>query len=429
MDGNLPPTKVSPGHLSAVRGYRPWFLTDASFALAIAVNGFALPILVLLEGGTASEAGTVSAIGAATAGVSHVFGGWLQDTINKRSLVILSSVAGMALFISGVLLLATGQFTFITASALACLLGLRAGLVGSTTNVMLRSFIPASLLPKAIAVNQARDASIEFLGPPAAGFLLEVGRAFPFVTNAVLNLCALLASLFLPKAIFDPEASSTGEVRKPVSVREVLAGFGYMWRSPLLRTISITGNLALAMFNTAILVTTWEILSRENSAVAASLVNTGVAVGVVIGAVFAPKFASRFQGGALVLCAYLLPLVSLIGLLLVEHTFAKVAFLIPAMFLLPAGSAVMGSIQMLSVPRSALGRFVAAIGLVELTLTAITTVAVSSLYEHFGYTPTLLVSVAVVAASLVHLASTSRLRHIPTSDKYEEYVAEESCET
>lgn len=164
--------------LVAVKGYVAWFLTDTSFTAAISINGFALPIIVLLVVGSASAAGLVSAVGTVTAGTSSIFGGWLQDAINKRTLVIWSAVVGAALFLTGAALIATGSFNLFSAIVLAFLLGLRSGLAGTTTNVMLRSFIPTKLLPKAISVGQARDSVIEFAGTPVGGFLLEIGNAF-----------------------------------------------------------------------------------------------------------------------------------------------------------------------------------------------------------------------------------------------------------
>lgn len=410
--------------LHAVNGYLAWFSADTSFAAAIAINGFALPVLVLMETGSAASAGIVTATGTAIAGVANIFGGWLQDTINKRTIVIWSSLAGVVLFLAGVILLATGNFNLITATTLAIFFGIRAGLSGTTTNVMLRSFIPADLLPKAISVGQARDSVIEFGGAPLGAFLLDMGKIFPYLGNVILNCLALLSALLLPKHTFDPVDDLAQATEKRLTLRGITAGMVFLRKSRLLRVISTSGNLAFAMFNAALLVTTCDIVARDGNARTAGFLNSGIAIGVFLGAIAAPRLTSRFRGGLLALLAYMLPLISLLLLLPSASSYMKVAVLTPAMFLLPAGSAVMGSIQMLAVSKDALGRFFAAIGVIELILSALSTAAVSAIYEQLGFRVAIGVCLVTMILCIAHLAITPEVRNIPKSEKFEEYVAE-----
>lgn len=410
--------------LHRVRGYLPWFSTDTSFAAAIAINTFVLPVLVLMVTGSASSAGMVSAVGNATAGITSLFGGWLQDTVNKRTLIVWSSFAGIVLFAAGVALLATSRFNFATAATLAFLLGFRAGLSGTVTNVMLRSFIPPTLLPKAISVGQARDSVVEFVGAPVGGFLLDLGKVVPFLTNVVLNCLALLSALLLPKRAFDPvEVSSQTAERRP-TLRGLTAGFKFVRQSRLLRVISTSGNFAFAIFNAALMVTTLSIVRADGNPVVAGFLNSGVAVGVFIGAVIAPKLTARFRGGPLVLLAYIVPLISLALLLPSVSSYVKIALLAPSMVLLPTGSAVMGSIQMLVLPKHMLGRYFAAVGVIELVFSAVSTAAVSAVYEQFGYRIAMSVCLVLMLLSVLHLALASQVRRIPTSADYEEYAAD-----
>lgn len=409
--------------LVAVKGYVAWFLTDTSFTAAISINGFALPIIVLLVVGSASAAGLVSAVGTVAAGLASIFGGWLQDAINKRTLVIWSAVVGAALFLTGAVLIATGSFNLFSAIVLAVLLGLRAGLTGTTTNVMLRSFIPPKLLPKAISVGQARDSVIEFAGTPVGGFLLEIGNAFPYVVNVILNCIAAVSAAFLPRNIFEPVQEAGASSNKKFSLGNLTKGFHILKKSRLLRVSATSGNFAFAVFNAALLITTMHIVSIEGNAITAGFLNTSVAVGVFVGAIVAPKLISRVKGGILIPLAYLLPLSTLVLLLLVESTYLRIAVLAPSMVLLPAGSAVMGSVQMLSVPKNALGRFFATIGVVELFLTTIATLSATVIYEQFGFEFAISVCIVAVTICVLHLVATREIRQIPTSESYEDFFS------
>ncbi|MDR6940102.1 putative membrane protein [Arcanobacterium hippocoleae] len=130
--------------------------------------------------------------------------------------MLCSSFAGFLIFLSGALLLITGFFNLITAAILAFALGIRTGLAGSVTNMMLRSFIPANLLPKAISVNQARDSVVQLGGEPLGGFLLELGKPIPYLTNCILNAAGFISALMLPSNTFAPAADGKNTVKKSV---------------------------------------------------------------------------------------------------------------------------------------------------------------------------------------------------------------------
>ncbi|WP_353067247.1 hypothetical protein [Arcanobacterium hippocoleae] len=76
--------------LTRIKGYVPWFATDTSLAFSNAINGFVLPVLVLLVTNSPTGAGIISAISLATAGILAIFGGWIQDFYNKRTIVLCS---------------------------------------------------------------------------------------------------------------------------------------------------------------------------------------------------------------------------------------------------------------------------------------------------------------------------------------------------
>lgn len=408
-------------------GYISWLAADTTYALSAAINGFVLSILVLTHTGSATHAGIVTSITLVTAGILNIFGGWIQDVLDRRKVARWNGATGVLIYGTGIALLLTDTFNFATASALAVALGIRAGLCANVTNVMLRAFLPGGILPKAISVNQARDAVIEFGTAPFAGALLQLGSAFPYTFNVVSNFLGYIASLFLPSSISVAGMDRRMSSRKSISIRSLLAGFETIFSIRLLRVITTSGNIAFTVFNAVITATIWHMLKTTGNAAIAGLASSVVAIGVLIGASGASRLIKALPGGVIVLLAYLLPLVST-GLLVIFHSSpAHLLLLAPALLLLPSGSAVLGSLQLLVVPDERLGRAFAATGVLELIFGGSIAAATGFLYEHIGYTNALLVGVAIMTLCLLHLVLVSEVRKVPVSTELEAFAENIIC--
>lgn len=422
MSGEKNNAEAKSHALWALHGYAPWFAADTAFVASGAVNSFALSLLVISATGSPAQAAVVSSITLVVGGVFQFFGGWMQDSFDRRKLALWLGATGVVLFLIGVLLLATDSFTFTTASILAVALGVRGGLLSGVTDIMLRAFVPAAVLPKAMSVNQARDAVFEFGVAPVAGVLLELGRVFPWVANIILNVIAFVASIFLPESISKSQIDKKSTARKPVSIESLLAGFSTIFSIRMLRVLHISGAVFFAVFNTLITVTIWYITASTGNTALAGLTNSAVAVGVFCGAAFAVRLTRVVRGGTLTILGYALPVTTILFLLLFHSSPWHLLFLAPAMVLLPAGSAAIGSLSMLVIPDEKLGRTYAASGIMEVIFGAIITTSLGLLYDRCSYAITLGVGVAVMALCLVSLASVSEIRRIPRADEIEEFA-------
>lgn len=402
-------------------GYLAWLTTDTTFAVSASINGFVLSLLVISTTGSASQAGVVSAINMTTAGILHLFGGWVQDVYDRRKIALWNGITGIILYSTAIVLLWTNTFSFVTASALAFALGIRGGICANVTNVMLRAFLPSRILPKAISVNQARDALIEFGISPVAGALLQLGRVVPYTFNVIFNALGLIASLRLPASISE-KVPHQDAADKRFSLQSALAGFNKLLSVRLLRIMATSGNIMFTIFNAMIMATIWHLVKVTGNAAIAGLTNSLVAVGVFIGAALAPRLAARVRGGVIVLIGYFLPFACITSLLTFHSSSWHFLLLTPAMFLLPAGSAVLGSLQLLVVPNENLGRAFAAIGILELIFNASVMSATGFCYEHWGYTNTLITGIVIMGLCLLHLALVPELRRIPRADDLEAYA-------
>lgn len=401
-----------------IRGYKSWLGADSTLALAMSVNGFALPLIVLLSTGNAAWSGIVGGVGMAAVTVAKLPGGYVHDRFPLRAIVIIHAISGVVLFSLGAGLLLAGLFSGPVAIGFAILLGLRSGLGSGATNVLLRSVVPTPDLPRAMAVNQGRDATFEFVGPPVGGFLLDLHRVAPFTLNAILNLLAATCGFLMPRTEDSEESRA-----KPRGFRSMFEGFGYVVKYPFIRVVVFGGNLMFALFNGALLMAVFDLVSRGASAGTSGFINSATGVGVLVGSLISVKLIRRFQGGRIVLLAMGIMVVAVGLLSVVPTTWGRVIVFLPALVLLPPASAIFGSFEMVLVPQAYLGRFFAGRGLIETGIAAVMQVLTGIGFQSLGFSWMIPLYAAAMALCWAMMASTRDVRGIPKPDQYEHYAA------
>ena len=108
----------------------------------------------------------------------------------------------------------------------------------------LRAIVPAPQLPAAVgAMIRARAAAVTLAGPPLGGVLFAVGRAVPFLFDAVSYAFSFL-TLVLMRTPFQQER----EVDSARLRAQIVEGFRFLWTRPFLRTCAFLyglGNFTL----------------------------------------------------------------------------------------------------------------------------------------------------------------------------------------
>ena len=102
----------------------------------------------------------------------------------------------------------------------------------------LRAVVPRQQLPAAVGVIRARSATVMLAGPPLGGALFTLGRAVPFVFDAVSYAFSFL-SLVLMRTPFQEEREVD-----PARLRtQLVEGFRFLWSQPFLRTCAFLYGL------------------------------------------------------------------------------------------------------------------------------------------------------------------------------------------
>jgi Major Facilitator Superfamily len=192
----------------------------------------AYPLLVLDLTHSPAKAGLVSFARFLAAPVIGLFAGVAADRWNRKLLMI-GADAIRAIAVGGLAALVALHPLFWPIPLFAFVEGAGESVFSACLGGALRAIVPPGQLPEAISVQMGRGAAVGLVGPPAGGALLSIGRAVPFVADA-LSYGFSFVSLMLTHAPFQQERS-----REPLRLRAQLAdGFRFVWHEPFIRMTS-----------------------------------------------------------------------------------------------------------------------------------------------------------------------------------------------
>jgi MFS family permease len=201
-------------------------------------TAIAYPLLVLALTGSAADAGLVTFARVLPFALFGLVAGIAADRYDRRRVMLGADVVrafavaglGVAALADGLALWLVVLVAFVEGSGSAFFAPAAAG--------ALRSVVPVRQLADAAGVQLSRLAAVRVAGPPVGGALFALGRAVPFLVDAVSYLFSVVA-LLLVRTPFqearEPPASSADHLVASLRGR-VAEGFRFLWRQPFLRT-------------------------------------------------------------------------------------------------------------------------------------------------------------------------------------------------
>ncbi|WP_449061614.1 MFS transporter, partial [Planomonospora algeriensis] len=290
-----------------------------------------MPLLVLALTGSPGLAGVVAgARTVAFVAVQLPAGVWVDRWDRRRTLV---TAQGLQAVVSALLaaLILTGRAQAWHFVALAVLDGLCAAFIGPVQDTAIRGIVPPGQLHTAYAQEEARTHAAGLIGPPLGGLLYGLGRAVPFVVDAVTflaaTLCYVLAKVprrpadrpdvssrpdggVRPEAGEwpdggerpDGEAREDGGERRPARSgmrREAGEAVAWLWRRKGLREVTaavMVLNLLGGAFLIPLIVLVGE---RGDDAFTTGVVLAGLGVGGLVGALLSGRISGLLPPGRL----------------------------------------------------------------------------------------------------------------------------------
>lgn len=269
-----------------------WTGQSAS-ALGTAISSLAYPLLLLALTGSPALAGLVASVLTATTFVLRLPAGVVVDRLDRKRLMLVCD-AGRLIAVGSVaaVLLITGTITIPHIVVVAVIEAAFGVLYAPAEAVAVRRVVGRSQLRSATAVNQSRQQVAGLIGPSIGGALFSVGRAFPFLADAVSYGISfvLVASIRTPLSSGDEAAPGRRRLGQ-----ELTEGLRWLWQQRFLRFAALWMAAAGLLFTSLGLITL--VLTQE---LGASPAETGIAftitgAGGLIGAVIAPAALRRLS--------------------------------------------------------------------------------------------------------------------------------------
>ena len=369
------------------------------------VSGLAFPLLVLALTNSPAKAGIVGFSQTLPNLFLYLLAGALVDRWDRKRIMLIADAVRAAALGSVALALAADHLTFAQIVLVALVEGSLGVFFRVAESSALPQVVPKEQLPAAIAQNQARQQGAGVVGQPLAGFLFSLGRAVPFLFDAVSYAASFVSLLFIRPAFQETRERSLLGLRA-----EIAEGIRWLLNERFLRTtvaLSAGTNFAHSAFGLVLIVRAKQL--------GASSTLIGVmfglfAAGAVLGSIAAPWIQRRIPAPVLLIGAIWLWAVATAVLVLVHNTIALGVLAGVQALLGPPWNVVVGSYRYALVPDRLLGRVQSAGSLVSWGSIPLGSLAGGFLIEAAGTRPTFLILAAVflVAAAAATTARTIR---------------------
>ncbi len=293
--------------------------------------------------------------------------------------------------------------------------GVRAGLFGDVTNIVLKSVVPDANLTEAFGANQARDQVVLLASGPLAGVLFAVSPALPFLVELGASLVLLLALAGIQADLGPHEAPSREELHPLTALRE---GVTWVLRHRVVRrllAVSVPLSAGMAGVASAVII---HLQARGTPAPVIGLVGTAEGAGALCGALVATAVARRVPSGWAMILGASLTCVAYLPMLVLTQDAVVVAAM-GAAACTAVTNAVFGSYFMHVVPDALLGRALSVSSLAGAGAGGLGSAMAGALLGAVGFRLTLIVLVLLSALAVPLLLTAPALRAVPRPDLWE----------
>jgi MFS family permease len=296
--------------------FQLFWVGSAASEFGSALSGLAYPLVVLALTGSPTQAGLVGAVSMATEMICGLPAGALVDRWDRRRILLGADLVRVVTLTSLGLALLADALTMPHLLAAAVVNGVASALFWPAHGASIRALVPSEQLPTAYAQEQTRQHAAGLAGPALGGLLFSLGRAIPFLVDAVTYLISFVCVAFarVPRRPEPPAVpSQDAQPHQRQSMREGIGeAMRWLWDQRLLRAVC---GLALGT-NLLVNAMTIPIIVMVGTPVNVGLVMAAMGVGGLAGAAISGRLMRLLPTGRLMLggtwfLAVILPLMVL----------------------------------------------------------------------------------------------------------------------
>nr|WP_202387986.1 MFS transporter [Nocardioides flavescens] len=383
--------------------------------LGTRVSMFVFPLVAYALTGSALLAGLAGAAELLGTALALLPAGVVADRVDRRRVLRWAAGSGVVLYASLVVAVALDALTLAHLLVVGVLTGAAAGLFAPAENAAIPAVVPTSQLPSALSRNAARERVADLVGGPLGGALYAVGRAAPFLFDAVTFA---LAWVLLGRLRTDLRPTPRTSATRGSARRDLIAGFRFVWSRPLFRTLAVWGMGANLAVNAVFVAATLRLVQDGFPAWQIGLVETAAGLSGIAGAVVAPRLIACVRTGRLtvVVAWSFVPL--LLPMVCWSHPAVVAAALALGVFLNPAGNAGIAAYRMSVTPPELVGRVQSVSQFLSWSTMPLAPVLAGALLAGLGGRATV-AALAVLTALVALLPTLSRaVRDVPRPDAW-----------
>ena len=356
----------------------------------------AYPLLVLALTHSTAIAGIVGTVRLVAQLALGLPGGALADRFDRRLTMIACDTIRAAVLGLLVALVLLHLATWPVVLVVSVVDGAANVLFDPSAMAALPAIVADEQLEQAWAATEARTYGASLAGPAIGGLLFGLGRAVPFLADAISYLISA-GSVSRIRGRFLPER--TGE--RTALWREAAEGVRLVGQNQLLRAVIIQAPLINFAFTGVIFTITLALRQHGISPGVIGLAQAGIAAGGLLGALAAPRMQGR------------LPLSQLVIVLTVIGTalFAVSALLLPSpvvalpvavtLLLAPTANAALFAAMLRTTPEDMRGRVNNTVILAATGLAALAPLTAGLLVQHLSGTWALAVFAAAIGVAAI----------------------------
>jgi MFS family permease len=254
------------------------------------VSLLAFPLLILAITHSPAQAGLIAALRGIPYALFVLPAGALIDRWDRKRVMILCD-SGRALALGSIpLALVFGHLTIVQLYIVSLVEGTLFTFFNLAEIACLPRVVSKEQLSTAVAQNMVIDSTSGLLGPSLGGALYSIGRAIPFLTDAI-SYAASVLSLFFIKTKFQEE-------RNPAPIRlwaDIREGLSWLWHQPLIRFIALlTGGITMPVVGYALILIVLA-QGQHASSFTIGLIFACGGIGSILGSLLVTPLEKRFS--------------------------------------------------------------------------------------------------------------------------------------
>ncbi|MBO9388930.1 MAG: MFS transporter [Roseiflexus sp.] len=287
------------------RNYRLWFFGQMVSLFGSWMQTTAQGFLVFQLTGSPAYLGYVGFAAGVPAWALTLYGGVVADRVPRRTLLIVTQIAQMALafILAGLVFSGIVQPWHII--VLSLLLGVANAFDAPARLAFVRELVDKEDLTNGIALNATMFNLATTTGPAMAGVMYNlVGPAWCFMLNGI-SFLAVIGALWQMRIASGPVAS-----RNASAWRDLREGLSYILHEPVVRTlIALVGATSCFGISFATLFPAWAVRILGGDATTTGLLQSARGLGALLGALLIASLGRfQFKGRLLTVGTFAFPL-------------------------------------------------------------------------------------------------------------------------